>query len=204
MGATLQTFSYVIIRGMRTFDIRVPAEVENDFIHAWNVAGHHMGIDPIFLRNVTNMDEAQELYDIVMARNRSETEQEAREGIALTAALTNFMSDMIRNQGAIGRLLPSRTIPRLLMEELIGHKNAELLNIKLNPFHHLLLIPFRVQMMVMGLIDKELSHFGRIADWKFKIMAKELNNMPRGPHRPPFQIPAELAGAWKLHEVEDI
>lgn len=200
MGATLQTFSFVILRGLRDFGVKLPTDLENDYIHAWNVVGHHMGVDPIFLRNVTNMEEAETLYDAVMVRNRSTTPEEARDGIDLTHALMNFMSQMLRNQAPFGKIMPTTLIPRLLTQLLIGKENADLLGIRLNVWQHLLLAPFRIQMLFMGLINQEMAHIGHMADWSFKLMAQELDDMPRGPHRPPFKIPDALKAAWKLEK----
>ncbi len=197
MGATLQTFSYVIIRGLRQFGIEVTDQEANDFIHAWNVVGHYMGVDPIFLRNVNNMDEAKLLYDAVMRRNRSTTPFEKQEGVALTTALMNFLAGMIRRNAPLGKLLPTKLIPRLLTEELVGHDTAELLGVKLSFFQHLQLVPFKVQMWFMGLFSN-ITSTHQLAKWKFRLLAKALNNMPRGPHRQPFLIPDELMGAWKL------
>jgi len=196
-GATLQTFSYVIIRGLRQFGIEVSDEEANDFIHAWNVVGHHMGVDPVFLRNVNNMEEAKLLYDAVMQRNRSTTDVEKKDGIALTNALMNFLAGMIRSQKVLGRLLPAQRIPRLLTQEIVGKDTAELLGIRLGAFDYFLLAPFRLQMWLMGLFS-ETTSMGYLANWKFRVMVNELNEMPRGPHRPPFQIPDDLKGAWQI------
>jgi hypothetical protein len=197
LGATLQTFSYVIIRGLRDFGIEISEKEANDFIHAWNVIGHYMGVDPIFLRNVNNMEEAKLLYDAVMTRNRSTTPFEKAEGVALTNALMNFLAKMMRDNAPFGKLLPTKLIPRLLTEELVGHDTVKLLGIKLSFFQHLQLIPFKVQMWVMGLFSN-MSSGHQLAHWKFRILAKALNDMPRGPHRPPFMIPETLMGDWKL------
>lgn len=199
LGATLQTFSYVIIRGLREFGIEITDQEADDFIHAWNVVGHYMGVDPIFLRNVNNMHEAKLLYDAVMTRNRSTSDFEKQEGVALTNALMNFLSGMVRDNAPFGKILPTTLIPRLLTEELVGHDTAELLGVKLSLFQHILLIPFKLQMWVMGLFSNVTSRH-QLAHWKFRIMAKALNDMPRGKHRPPFKIPGQLMGAWKLEK----
>jgi hypothetical protein len=70
LAYTLLTFSYVFLRGMRRLGIAFSAEQERDYLHAWNVAGHFLGIRRELM--VDTMDEAAQLFARMQARGRAD------------------------------------------------------------------------------------------------------------------------------------
>ncbi|WP_212758097.1 oxygenase MpaB family protein [Usitatibacter palustris] len=68
LAYTLLTFSYVYLRSLRRLGIGYPAEAERDYLHAWNVAGHFLGIERALM--VDSMEEAEELFARMQARGR--------------------------------------------------------------------------------------------------------------------------------------
>jgi hypothetical protein len=92
LAYTLLTFSYVFLRSMRRLGIPLTAEQEEDYLHAWNVAGHFLGIRRELM--VDTMDAAAELFARMQARGRAagladRTLPDARPHLA--AALMNAM-----------------------------------------------------------------------------------------------------------------
>ena len=111
---TLLTFGYVMLRGMRTLDQRLPRADEADTLHAWNVMGHLAGIEDGLM--VHTMDEAAELFELMQSRGRSHpVATDVRP--ELGRALMSTMEDIIP-------LDVVKPFPRLLTRELIGARSA--------------------------------------------------------------------------------
>ena len=60
LAYTLLTFHYVFLRGMRTLGLGLPRADEDAFLHAWNVAGHVLGVQDELMS--TTFDEAAESF----------------------------------------------------------------------------------------------------------------------------------------------
>lgn len=113
LAYTLLTFSYVFLRGMRRIGIALTEEQERDYIHAWNVAGHFLGIRRELM--VDTMDQAAGLFARMQARGRAAA---ARHGDPceapkrLAAALMDAMKAVIPDG-------PFKSFPLLLTRRLI-------------------------------------------------------------------------------------
>src|SRR5204863_5791820 len=70
LAYTLLTFSYVFLRALRRLGIGLTRTQEEDYIHAWNVAGHFLGIRRELM--VDTMEEAKALFDRMQVRGRAE------------------------------------------------------------------------------------------------------------------------------------
>jgi hypothetical protein len=70
LAYTLLTFSYIFLRSMRRLGIACTTQQEEDYLHAWNVAGHFLGIRRELM--VDTMAQAGELFARMQARGRAE------------------------------------------------------------------------------------------------------------------------------------
>jgi ER-bound oxygenase mpaB/B'/Rubber oxygenase, catalytic domain len=70
LAYTLLTFSYVFLRGMRRLGIAFAPAQEEDYLHAWNVAGYFLGIRRELM--VDTMEQAAALFALMQARGRSD------------------------------------------------------------------------------------------------------------------------------------
>ncbi|MGZ5104085.1 MAG: oxygenase MpaB family protein [Usitatibacter sp.] len=70
LAYTLLTFSYVFLRAMRRLGIAFTHEQERDYLHAWNVAGHFIGIRRELM--VDTMQDAAKLFALMQARGRAD------------------------------------------------------------------------------------------------------------------------------------
>jgi ER-bound oxygenase mpaB/B'/Rubber oxygenase, catalytic domain len=70
LAYTLLTFSYVFLRGMRRLGIAFTPAQEEDYLHAWNVAGYFLGIRRELM--VDTMDRAAAFFALMQARGRSD------------------------------------------------------------------------------------------------------------------------------------
>jgi hypothetical protein len=113
LAYTLLTFSYVFLRSMRRLGIPFTPEEERDYLHAWNVAGHYLGIRRELMADT--MEEAGELFARMQARGRADW---ARRPAAadprprLGAALMDAMKSVIPEG-------PFKSFPVLLTRRLM-------------------------------------------------------------------------------------
>jgi hypothetical protein len=118
LAYTLLTFSYVFLRSMRRLGIPFTPEEERDYLHAWNVAGHFLGIRRELMADTT--EEAGELFARMQARGRADW---ARRPAAvdprprLGAALMGAMKSVIPEG-------PFKSFPVLLTRRLMEAASA--------------------------------------------------------------------------------
>lgn len=118
LAYTLLTFSYVFLRGLRRLGIGLTRTEEEDYIHAWNVAGHFLGIRRELM--VDTMDEARALFERMQARGRAEWARRTGRpdprpnlGGALMGAMESVIPDG-----------PFKSFPVLLTRRLIEPESA--------------------------------------------------------------------------------
>ena len=98
LAYTLLTFSYVFLRSLRRLGIPFTPEEERDYLHAWNVAGHFLGIKRELM--VDTMEDAAELFARMQARGRADwarrpsaLDPRPRLGAALMDAMKSVIPD---------------------------------------------------------------------------------------------------------------
>lgn len=118
LAYTLLTFSYVFLRALRRLGIPFTREEEEDYLHAWNVAGSFLGIRRELM--VDTMDEAAALFAQMQARGRADRERKAgaddprpRLGAALMDAMKSVIPDG-----------PFKAFPVLLTRRLVEPESA--------------------------------------------------------------------------------
>lgn len=140
MAYTLQTFAYVVLRGLKTMGAEVTPAQEDAFIHCWNVVGAVLGIDRSLLPEPEPGDggpsrfgRAEMLYNAIRKRQAGRTD----DGVAITRALVGFVEKLIKD-----KVLPDLPLkflrnadlvrlPRLVMRDLLGKETMEVLGVDL-------------------------------------------------------------------------
>jgi hypothetical protein len=113
LAYTLLTFSYVFLRSLRRLGIAFTREEEQDYLHAWNVAGHYIGIRRELM--VDTMEEAEALFARMQARGRADWQRKAGQRDPrpeLAAALVDAMKSVIPSG-------PFKAFPVLLTRRLM-------------------------------------------------------------------------------------
>jgi hypothetical protein len=113
LAYTLLTFSYVFLRSLRRLGIPFTPGEEEDYLHAWNVAGHYLGIRRELM--VDTMGEAQALFALMQARGREDWRRKAGQADPrpqLGAALMDAMKSVIPPG-------PFKSFPVLLTRRLL-------------------------------------------------------------------------------------
>jgi hypothetical protein len=188
------SFSYVVLRGLKTLGIAVTPAEESGFLHAWNVVAHIMGVnEELLLSRPETMAEAEELYNIVWPPSIEETD----EGKKMEEALLKYLEGLIP-----APMFPLRHVPRMLTRELIGDRMSKVLGVTLTDAEERALIPLVKGISGVYHIQDEdfslLPSTRKAAEWFFRLMAKGVLNMQRGGDRHPFKIPQYLANQWQL------
>ena len=121
MAYTLLTFSFISLRSLRDFGLRLSDTEEEDYLHCWNVVGHIIGLERELMADT--MDEAAELFEAIRARGRKHPHHSRDPRPDLAAALIRV----------IERHIPLRVMKplgALLTRKLIGDESANLLQIE--------------------------------------------------------------------------
>lgn len=114
LAYTLLTFGYVFLKGLRTLGVPLPRADEEAFLHAWNVAGHVLGIQDDLMAHT--MDEAAALFDTLQGTARARpVDPDVRPGLG--RALMDTMARSIR-------VPVLRRLPVPLTRLLVGRRTA--------------------------------------------------------------------------------
>ena len=92
LAYTLLTFNYVFLRGLRKLGLGLARRDEEDYLHAWNVLGHVLGIERSLMADT--MEEAERAFADIQARGR-ELMRSPDPRPALAAALMQAMENEI-------------------------------------------------------------------------------------------------------------
>lgn len=92
LAYTLLTFNYVFLRGLRKLGLGLQDQDEEDYLHAWNVLGHVLGIERTLMADT--MDQASRMFTEIQARGR-QLARDPDPRPALAAALMKAMEDEI-------------------------------------------------------------------------------------------------------------
>ena len=98
LGFVLLTFSWMVIRGLRILWVGMSSTQRDDYIYAWSVIGHGLGIEPVMRPETAS--EAEALFDLL----REDYEQGTEEGRLLVAALVVYL--IFRLRQGIREMLP--------------------------------------------------------------------------------------------------
>ena len=141
MAYTLQTFAYVVLRGLRTMGAEVTPAQEDAFIHCWNVVGYVLGVDRSLIPEPepgdggpSRFQRAEMLYHAIRTRQAGRTD----DGVAITAALVEFVEKLLADE--LPRELPLKflrdkdlsRLPRLIMRDILGPETMKILGVELS------------------------------------------------------------------------
>ena len=119
LAYTLLTFSFVFLRSMRRLGIELDKQEEEDYLHAWNVAGHFLGIRRELMADT--MEDAGILFARMQARGRADWAKRPKKPDArplLGAALMEGMKSVIPDG-------PFKSFPVLLTRKLMEKQSIK-------------------------------------------------------------------------------
>lgn len=146
LAYTLQTFSWVGVRGLRTLGLGLNPREEEAIIHCWRVAGHHMGIRDELLP--ATVEDSRLAFDQMKGRlayfdeGNERGKRGRQDGVQLTNALMNWTKDeflpsvmgmLDEKVGKHRHILTQEKLeplPKQLMLHLVGAETAGMLGVK--------------------------------------------------------------------------
>ncbi len=208
LAATLLTFHYVVLHSMERLCMKLSEAEKRDYLQRWNVAGWLLGIEPRTLEKLQSMDEAVQLYQLVMTRRRATTAN----GRALSATLLRYMRDNLIEQVLGGILNPLTLVPRVLTRYLSGKETSAALELRLTLLDRLFYIPIVLGTRFIGWLDNfplfqsitrcmtryAASHLWRLVHASKRPAAVVVAHDNERPRPTAVFVHPDLAAAWRI------
>jgi hypothetical protein len=196
LAYTLQTFAWVVVRGLRDLNADLSLEEEDAVIHCWNLAGYFLGVREDLLPD--SVEEARELFYTIKQRVKGQTV----EGISMTTAVMEFAEEHIP--------VPYyAAAPKLLSRYLVGDETADMLGMEKPTFGERVkgrLWLFELTFLV-HFWENRLDRHPTLRKWAAKlihaILGWEVDRWAERGGRKPFEIPDHLARNWVVNRPED-
>lgn len=185
LAGTMLSFSSVVLDALEKLDVAIPAEDREAYVHAWNVIGWLLGLDPALLPQ--SDFEAARLRAVIEARHVAP----CAEGQAMTRSLLEYLDRLLNPPGVTG-------IPAALVRHFLGDRIAGVLGVEAPGRSALALAP-----MVRGisLFSRALGRSRWLARAPETLGCKLLVHLVRGEHggdRAPFRVPEALQRRWGI------
>jgi hypothetical protein len=119
LAYTLLTFSYVFLRSMRKLGLALSSRDEEAYLHAWNVAGHVLGIERGLMADT--MEQAEAMFTRMQTRGRADRASRP-ESIDPRPALGNAL---MQSMASVIPLSMAKFFPVLLTRYLCGTSTSQ-------------------------------------------------------------------------------
>jgi hypothetical protein len=180
----------VFARSIRRLGVKWTPDDETAYIHCWNVAGHHLGIDYDLMAHT--MEESEDLFLTIQRRHAAATEH----GQSLANALLDTMEKQID-------LSIVRPFPAILTRMLLGRHISDLLGIRkrYGLFTRALFAGLRGFMRISDGILRFFQAESWTAHFVSRVLArrfiKHLLIKNAFDKTEPLRLPDELLNGWK-------
>jgi len=178
----LLTFSSDVVDGLATLGIELPRSDAEDYLHAWAVVGHILGIRPELIPG--SMDEARALKQAIVRRQYGPT----AEGIALTRALLEMHGQFMPGEFFDG------VVPAVL-RLVVGPEVADWMDVPRGHWDGVIRHSGRVARYV-DVLDRRSGPLGVLLNEVAYRFLNRLSIEATGYRRAGFEIPADLVAAW--------
>jgi hypothetical protein len=130
MLGTVMGFSYLVIEGMRTLEVGLTRDEEEDFFYVWRIFALMMGVHPpdkpfSFEHIPDNVDDARTFYQAYRRRHYVSGDKNP-DGVALGAANLRMLTDFVP---WYLRLFGFGKLPHAYMQDLMGPEQCALIGI---------------------------------------------------------------------------
>ncbi len=208
LAIILLTFSYTILKGLKTIGVKLTPQNTEAYLHSWNVVGYLLGVDEVFLNEFTQYNKTEQIYEQIMDRRRGNS----HDGVLLEQALLGAFSETARRTipTPFAQLLHVKRVARLITSKLISKKSYTALNLELGFYDRIVRFFVWTGVRFFGFLVnykflRTLSNivFSRIAktlwDWRKDFPDKKQQHLKRGGHKP-LIIPDTLVRTSYLSE----
>jgi FAD/FMN-containing dehydrogenase len=179
LAGTLVTFSIVILQSLERVGIQMSEQEKLDYLFAWKLVGHLLGIEPQLLEYTGDMARAEQLRLGLMRRQRRQTDN-AR---LLTSALSDYLAQDINLLFGADRWLPVQRIPKLCMRLLLEPETLAADGVRLDLIDRLLYGPFYLAMLVLGHLQNK-RWVGALSKFLFGYLIRKVWGWRKVPFAP--------------------
>ena len=169
LAIILLTFSYTILRGLKTIGVKLNQQQQDAYLHSWNVAGYLLGVDEEFLQEFSSYGKTEIIYDQILVRRRGHSD----DGVLLQRALLKAFAENAHRLIFAARLLHVGRVARLITSKLISKKSYATLGLKLSVYDHVVRFFIWTGVRVFGWFVN-IGSLRWLADSLFKRIAKSL------------------------------
>ena len=202
MLGTIMGFSWLMIEGLRTLDVGMTSEEEEDYYYLFRVFAQLMGIhpegQPDSLEFIpSNLSEAKAFYDSYQRRHYVPAEENP-EGVILAQANIDMMNRLLPQTPL--RRLGLKIVPRILMQELCGKEGMVRVGVKPVLFLPVTKTMIRLLLVVWRKVWKQADKSKSLKKLHEKLSAiffQKLINIERG-GEVTFRIPQDLQDLREL------
>jgi hypothetical protein len=185
MALTLQTFAYVILRGLARLGLALSAQQNDDYIHTWSVIGHFLGIRDELLPGT--YAQARDLFELLKHRQRAAT----TDGRLLTRHLLVFSRSML--PWYLG------WAPRMLLCDLMSEADCDALGVRrlgalARTAQHAALRVLRAADRIEGAFAADLPAVLHLWEGVARRLLTRLSQLPPNEQRRIFSLPGHLPG----------
>ena len=192
LAITLMTFSLSLIDGLAQLGAPLTGQEGEDYLHAWCVAGHFLGIDPDLRPD--SVAEGRQLLRTILARQAAPSEA----GQLLTQALVAFAQEAWPGD-------KGDATPEVMIRYLIGDEHARMLGLDGSRGCLTRLVPGLLQ-RYFGWSERLEDRFPNLRDWSEKMSRRLVWRMvgffDRYKQRH-LTVPTELARSWGLTQSQE-
>lgn len=185
LAGTLLTFSLVVLQSFARVGIQTTEQERQDYLHAWTLVGHLLGIEPQLLEHMGETQSAEQLRLGIMRHQRRPSDN-AR---ALTQALADYLAEDIGAIFAADRWLPVQRIPKLCMRLLLEPETLTADGVRLDLMDRLLYGPFYLVMRFLGYLQNK-RWFGGISRFLFNYLSRQVWGWRKVPYATGHAEPA--------------
>ena len=165
----LLTFSYIILRGLKTIGIKLNSPQQEAYLHSWNIIGYVMGVEQTFLDQFNHYNSAEAVFSQLIKRRRGSTQ----DGQLLQRALLDVFESTAWALLPLRRLLHARRLARLMTSLFISKESYKTLGLKLSTYDMIIrfFIWLGLRIFAFAVNFKLLRPF---ADYMFRHIARTL------------------------------
>ena len=186
LAGTLLTFSVVVLDAFKKLGIGLGDEDEHAYHHTWNVVGHILGIDVMFL--VHDVQDARALMHAIRRDQWSESEH----GRQLAHSLMQSMEDYLPG-GIVDDL------PETLIRFVSGDHCADLLGLEGSDWTEFIAHATAALASTVGKVDPSKVVFRVMHHISIRIY-EALIDVQREGKETTFRIPLDLVRSWPLED----
>jgi hypothetical protein len=165
----LLTFSYIILRGLKTIGVKLNSLQQEAYLHSWNVVGYILGVDENFLKAFESYEKAEVIYNQIISRRRGYTEDGALLQQALLSAFATTADELMPIKG----IFPFRYLAKLTTSILLPKESYAALGLKLRIHDYFFRFIIYIFLRVVA-IFVNIGFLRPIADTVFKYIARSL------------------------------